>query len=322
MMRKINIFTILVILLIVWCGMSSGVAAAQLPRIAVLGVDSTAPGYNWRIDSVLSYNATELMINVLVNDGRFAVYERARLEEIIDEIEFQHYSGLVDPATAVRIGTLAGVDIVISGRVSNVQFSKGGSLTIGGVRLSKSSTKVSMTVRAIEVATGRILFSTVEDESASRSGISARLRLPIPGGIGFSRDEAEDILDVIAEICEKVVEKFGHNMAVETRAQDISRRQTVEGYVVEVMSTSGGELIRIYTNLGEDTGIQVGDKIEIYQEGNVIVDPITNEVLDRELELIAVARITSVREKLSIALVEQRYGTGDIFKTDIVRLMP
>lgn len=319
-MKKISILTMMAIVLALCFSMS--LHAAQLPRVAVLGVDSTAPGYSWRIDSGLSYNATELMVNVLVNDGRFAVYERSRLDEIIGEIEFQHYSGLVDPTTAVRIGQLAGVDIVLSGRVSNVQFSKGGTLTLGGVRLSKSSTKVSMTVRAIEVTTGRILFSTMEDESASRTGVSARLSLPIPGGIGFSRDEAENILDVIAEICEKVVEKFGHNMVVQAYSQDISRRQDLEGYIVEVMSTSGGELIRIYTNLGEDSGIQVGDKIEIYKEGNTIVDPITNEILDRELDLIAIARITSVKEKLSIALVEQRYGAGDIFKTDIVRLIP
>jgi len=319
MVKRINILVILVMVLFLLCIIS--VSSAQLPRVAVLGVDSTAPGYTWRMDSGLSYNATELLVNTLVNDGRFEVYERSRLEEIIDEIEFQHYSGLVDPNTAVRIGQLAGVDIVVSGRVSNVQFSKGGSLTLGAVKLKKSSTKVSMTVRAIEVATGRILFSTMKDESASRTGVLARLRLPIPGGIGFSREEAENILDVIAEICEKVVDEFGHNMAVERRSQDFSKRQDLEGYIVEVMATSGGELVRVYTNLGEDTGIQVGDKIEIYKEGNVIVDPITNEVLDRELDLIAIARITSVKEKLSIALVEQRYGASDIIKTDIVKLI-
>ncbi|HKK83870.1 MAG TPA: CsgG/HfaB family protein [Atribacterota bacterium] len=319
MVKRINILVILVMVLFLLCIIS--VSSAQLPRVAVLGVDSTAPGYTWRMDSGLSYNATELLVNTLVNDGRFEVYERSRLEEIIDEIEFQHYSGLVDPNTAVRIGQLAGVDIVVSGRVSNVQFSKGGSLTLGAVKLKKSSTKVSMTVRAIEVATGRILFSTMKDESASRTGVSARLRLPIPGGISFSKEEAENILDVIAEICEKVVDEFGHNMAVERRSQDFSKRQDLEGYIVEVMATSGGELVRVYTNLGEDTGIQVGDKIEIYKEGNAIVDPITNEVLDRELDLIAIARITSVKEKLSIALVEQRYGASDIIKTDMVKLI-
>src|SRR6056297_541367 len=319
MVKRINILVILVMVLFLLCIIS--VSSAQLPRVAVLGVDSTAPGYTWRMDSGLSYNATELLVNTLVNEGGFEVYERSRLEEIIDEIEFQHYSGLVDPNTAVRIGQLAGVDIVVSGRVSNVQFSKGGSLTLGAVKLKKSSTKVSMTVRSIEVATGRILFSTMKDESASRTGVSARLRLPIPGGISFSKEEAENILDVIAEICEKVVDEFGHNMAVERRSQDFSKRQDLEGYIVEVMATSGGELVRVYTNLGEDTGIQVGDKIEIYKEGNAIVDPITNEVLDRELDLIAIARITSVKEKLSIALVEQRYGASDIIKTDMVKLI-
>lgn len=320
MLKKCSIFTILVIVLVMGCSMF--VFSAPLPRVAVLGVDSTAPGYTWRIDSGLSYNATEVMVNVLVNDGRFAVYERSRLDDIIEEIEFQNYSGLVDPTTAVRIGQLAGVDIVISGRVSNVQFSRGGSVTLGAIKLKKSSTKVSMTVRAIEVATGRILFSTMEDESASRTGIAARLRLPIPGSIGFSREEAENILDVIAEICEKVVAEFGDTMALEVRSLDISRRESLEGYVVEVMATSGGNLVRVYTNLGQDTGIQVGDKIEIFKEGNVIIDPITNEVLDRELDLIAVARITTVREKLSIAMVEELYGANDIVKTDIVRLIP
>ena len=318
MVKKISIITLLLLVLL-----STGLAvySADLPRVAVVGFDSTAPGYSWRIGSNFSNSATDLMINILVNDGRFAVYERTRLEDIVDEIEFQNYSGLVDPSTAVKIGQMAGVDIILSGSISNIQFSKGGSLSIGGVRLKKSSTKVSMTVRAIEVATGRILFSTMEDEKASRRGISARLYVPIPGGIGFSQEEAENILDVVAEICEDVVTQFGEKMLIESSHSAIYK-QSVEGYVVKVMATSGGELIRVYTNLGEDSGIQVGDKIEIFQEGDVIVDPKTNEVLDRELDLLAVARVTSVKEKLSIALVEEKYGNNDILETDIVKLIP
>ena len=73
---------------------------------------------------------------------------------------------------------------------------------------------------------------------------------------------------------------------MEAGAQNFSKRQDLEGYIVEVVATSEGELVRVYTNLGEDSGIQLGDKIEIYKEGNVIVDPITNEFLDRELDLI------------------------------------
>ena len=47
----------------------------------------------------------------------------------------------------------------------------------------------------------------------------------------------------------------------------------------------------------------MGDEIRIYREGEVIVDPKTNEVLDRELDLIAQAKVMKVKDKLSIALV-------------------
>ena len=319
-MKNSKVLFALVIFVMSSCIISG--SASSLPRIAVLGVDSTAPGYDWRMDSVLSYNAAELMINSLVNDGRFEVYERSRLDAILEEVGFQHGSGLVDPATAVQIGKLAGVDIVISGRVSNVQFSKGGSVSIAGVQVSKSSTRVSMTVRAIDVTTGRILFSSLEDEKSSRTGISGKLYHPMTGAIGFSTEEGENILGAISKICEKVVEKFGCTLFQEARAKETARKQELEGYVVEVMATSNKQLIRVYTNLGQDTGIKIGDMIEICQEGNLIRDPLTNEILDRELHVIALARITSVKEKVSIALVEQMYGVVEIVKTDIVRLMP
>jgi hypothetical protein len=95
----------------------------------------------------------------------------------------------------------------------------------------------------------------------------------------------------------------------------------LEGYVVKVESTSSGEITQVYINLGEDSGIQVGNEIKIFQEGEVILDPKTNEVLDRELDLIAQARITEVKEKLSIALVTTKFSNTDIMPTDIVEVI-
>ncbi|GAG54254.1 unnamed protein product, partial [marine sediment metagenome] len=56
-------------------------------------------------------------------------------------------------------------------------------------------------------------------------------------------------------------------------------------------------------------------------EGEVILDPKTNEVLDRELDLIAQARIMTVKEKLSIALVTTKFSNADIMPTDIVEVI-
>lgn len=95
----------------------------------------------------------------------------------------------------------------------------------------------------------------------------------------------------------------------------------LEGYVVKVESTSSGEIIKVYINLGENSGIKVGDEIKIFQEGEVILDPKTNEILDRELDLIAQARIMTVKEKLSIALVTTKFSNIPIMPTDIVEVI-
>ena len=86
-------------------------------------------------------------------------------------------------------------------------------------------------------------------------------------------------------------------------------------------STSSGEITQVYINLGEGTGIKIGDEIKIFREGEVILDPKTNEVLDRELDLIAQARIIKVKEKLSIALVTTKFSNTDILPTDIVEVI-
>ena len=85
--------------------------------------------------------------------------------------------------------------------------------------------------------------------------------------------------------------------------------------------TSSGGIAQVYINLGESSGIRVGEEIRIYREGEVILDPKTNEILDRELDIIAQARITKVKDKLSIALVTTKFRNTSIQQLDIVEVM-
>jgi len=95
----------------------------------------------------------------------------------------------------------------------------------------------------------------------------------------------------------------------------------LEGYVVKVESTSSGGITQVYINLGESSGIRVGEEIRIYREGEVILDPKTNEVLDRELDIIAQARVMNVKDKLSIAMVTTKFRNIPIQQLDIVEVM-
>ena len=290
----------------------------ELPRIVVVGITSTAPGYIWRSDSPLAAGATDLMVNALLNTNRFRVFERAKLDAILQEQDFQHFSGLVDQTTAVKLGKMIGVDAILTGSITNISFKKAEGIKIGPLKVGKSSAKVVMTIRIIDVTTGEIFFSTVQEEMASKSAISGVLPIPIPGGIGFSHEEAVDILSAVELICNKVVLNFVAKM--DKKTVELSSAP-LAGYVVKVESTSSGGIIQVYINLGESSGIKVGDEVRIYREGEVILDPKTNEVLSRELDLIAQAKVMKVEDKLSITMVTTKFRNIPIQQLDIVEVV-
>jgi hypothetical protein len=91
--------------------------------------------------------------------------------------------------------------------------------------------------------------------------------------------------------------------------------------VVKVVSTSSGGIVQVYINLGASSGIRVGEEIRIYREGEVILDPKTNEILDRELDILAQARIKTVKDKLSIAMVTTKFRNIPIQQSDIVEVL-
>ena len=279
----------------------------KLPRIAVVGITSTAPGYIWRSDSPLSQGATDLMVNALLNTNRFRVFERAKLDAILKE-DFQHFSSLVDQTTAVKLGKMIGVDAILTGSITNISLKKAEGIYA----------KVVMTIRIIDITTGEILFSTVQEEESSKSAISAVLPITIPGAIGFSHEEAVDILSAVELICNKVVLNFVGKM--DKKTVELSSA-SLKGYVLKVESTSSGGITQVYINLGESSGVQVGDEIRIYREAEVILDTKTNEILDGELDLIAQAKVMKVKDKLSIAMVTTKFINLPIMETDIVEVL-
>lgn len=316
----IKISNILLTILIVILFASNLGFSAELPRVAVIGFDSTSPGYLWSIDSELSKAATDLMINALVNTNRFRVFERTKLEAILQEQDFQVTSGRVDPSTAVKIGKMIGVDSIVTGSVTSIMFSKSGGITLGPLNLKKSTATVTVTVRAINVTTGEIIFSEVKKGITSKSGVSLRIPVPVAGGLGLSSQSVVDIFSAIEDVCQQVAVEFAAKLDSNLIISS-STSLPLEGYVVKVDSTSSGEITQVYINLGTNSGIQVGEEIKISQEGEVILDPKTQEVLDRELILVAQARIIEVKENLSIALVTTKYSNASIQPTDIVQVI-
>jgi len=167
--KYIVLFIMLVCLILLISNLSF---SQELHRIVVVGITSTAPGYIWRSDSPLAAGATELMINALLGTNCFRVFERSKLDAILQEQDFQNFSGLVDQTTAVKLGKMIGVDAILTGSLTNISFATGEGIKIGPLNVKKSSTRVVMTIRIIDVTTGEILYSTIQEEKASKSAIS------------------------------------------------------------------------------------------------------------------------------------------------------
>lgn len=275
---------------------------AVKPTVVVVGFDITVPGLQY--EETLPAALTDLMINALINSNRFRVFERRKLEALLTEQGFQHYSGLVDPSTAVQLGRMLGANFVITGSITGLSHRGGGGVRFGPVAVGESSTTVTITVRIVDVATGEILYSEVKRKKAKGSTVGLAI-----GPMDFYSRTSQDIITAVNAACEEIVAAFVARMD-----QGIGELAQLapQGYVVQVKGNT------VYLNLGKDSGIVVGDRLRIYRPGEAIVDPKTGEVLDQELIFVAEARVSRVKDRVSEAVVLRK--TGVISPEDIVEV--
>ncbi len=90
-------------------------AVFSLPHIAVLDT-ILAPG----MDPTVAVPVTDKIIEELVNSGKFTVIDRANVEQILQEKEFQLSSGIVRNEEVRQAGEYLGADFVIMANASRV----------------------------------------------------------------------------------------------------------------------------------------------------------------------------------------------------------
>ena len=149
------------------------VQAASLhdyPTVAVLPyVNKAAVSKNLSIKdaSIVS----DIVIEKLVDSGRFTVLERERVKEVLNEIAMQ-FSGVVNENTVVQIGNMSGASFLIAGSITGLSTKKSGlsyeHSEKGKAGFNKLTVVANVTMRFIDVETGQIVMV------ASGTGQSAR----------------------------------------------------------------------------------------------------------------------------------------------------
>jgi len=190
-------------------------------RIAVARFDCKAAKCGGRIGDGIR----DMLIDALMKTGKFIVVERGEgLEEIKKELELGQ-SGLVQPGKAPELGKLEGADIIVVGSIVAFEPDAGGIKggigglipnvpILGGIKIGKEDAYIAMTLRFIDVRTGRIINSTrVEGKASSFSvgGLGGGVIGTVPLGAGlevYRNTPMEKAVMVLIDNAVKAVEKY------------------------------------------------------------------------------------------------------------------
>jgi curli biogenesis system outer membrane secretion channel CsgG len=273
--------------------------AQQRKRVAVLSFTTSTEAQhgaaNAGISGDVGADVADLLMRQLFQDKQFIVVERSAIEQIIKEQNFSN-SDRANPATAAKIGKLAGVDAMIIGSVTNFTFQRRASdsgnvmsrLHVpggGGVSSTKTDVNITITARMIDTGTG-VLVNDVSgtgassDTKTSASGIAGNTY--DPSGANFSTS-------VIGSAMTKAVTSIATGL--EPKGGAVAGGGAAGGYSGVVADVTGKTLI---LNVGSSAGAKVGDVVQIVHPVKTVKNPETGEVIKVVTEDLGQAKITEV----------------------------
>ncbi len=265
--------------------------AQDKKRIAVMNFDyGTVSGV---VASIFGSNVdvgkgiADMLVDRLVNDGKFSVIERKALDKLLAEQNFSN-SDRADPSSAAKIGKLLGVQAIIVGSIT--QFGRddkntkigaggfgGGRFGIGGIGKKESKAVVQITARLVDVNTGEILVSAQGLGESKRGGtslIGAGGGGGSGGGAGYDMSSSNFGATILGEATNEAVTSAAAKLN-EASGKMPTVVIAVDGLVADV---SGNSLV---LNVGSSVGLKIGDHLQVTRTGREIKDPATGKVLRR-----------------------------------------
>lgn len=251
-------------------GVAGVVATPGAIGIGHVSASKTDVQSNTQIDSFMRQIAPNIgeyaqaaVENTISKMGGTDMYDRKKIDHIMSEQKFQ--MTIADPATAVKLGKMAGVSYIITGTVDNITTkyvdkiqnnnNVGGGLgafmavaTVAANTQTGWNVNVEMTVELIEVETGRILIN--EKVTGREVAGNAKIFNPEMAVQAAKKAMGEAVDDIRPIFSEKFAQK---------------------GYIQQLRGNKQVALI----NVGSEKGIQAGQKFDIY-DFMEIVDPMTN----------------------------------------------
>ena len=242
----------------------------NLPIVAVSQFEQTFQNDRRRRPAANPDNYEAMLETQLIKVGRFRVYERNKLEEVLREQGLQE--SLSGNNTQIKID---GVDYLIYGAITDMS-SEAKEVSTGGFASVRVSNRFGVDIKIVDALSGEIrraesIVAVIE----TGSGVATK---------SFSNIQADTNGLVEAQ---RIVAKRSAALLAESI------------FPIRVVDIFNDE---IYLNYG-DSILSVGDRLRVIQEGREIIDQDTGLSLGSRQKVLGEIEIVSADSNLSIAKI-------------------
>ena len=245
------------------------------------------------LEQRIQIRMADALVTSLVQAGRFDVVERERLDLVMNEQNL-HQRGLVDPATAARVGKILGAQLVVFGLVTGASEQKIDKFSYDLIRV-----EVSMDVRAVDVSTGRVTIS-----ETAKGAAEARVITSADGSIISGPTNYDPLYHEASRL------------ALDRAAVLVSGAVPLVGFVVAMENRN------VTLDLGESRGVKSGDTFIVFRRGEPLLHPVSHERIGWNKSILAAVQVTDTENDLSHGRILNSAPGAELKPGDLVILRP
>lgn len=256
--------------------------------VAVLGFkanDVACLGSNLSADVQIE-GITDALVNAFTATRKFSVLDRDN-EDVYNLEKSLVLSVDAQRSEVAKLGQVKGTDYIVTGTVKSLNISSSRkTISISGDSFTTYSASAEIDFRLLAFATRQVKFSSSVRVSLNNAEIAGK--------------KCADILSALMKKAAfQIVDKCLENI-----------------YPPLVVSVNQG---KVFLNIGGDS-IKKGSVYAVYSLGEKIIDPYTGESLGAEESQIATLKISEVKPKYSVGVLESG-NIADIQKGQICRFL-
>jgi len=241
--------------------------------------------------------AADILGTILHKTERFIVIPQQDMDSILNH-QRMGATGVINPDTAAKMGAVLGLNAIVTGAVTAYSEAEEGS-DYGVYKSKKQIARVTVDYRIVDTSTG------VQIMADSGAGIYEKKVggvLGMGSKAGYDSDLRDGALrDALAKAMVNMMKQFGKRK-----------------WSARIAKVNGKSL---YINAGQATGLNVGDKLDVFRQGEDIIDPDTKVKLGSTEDLIGKAIVikNDIGDKQDLSIANATSGAS--FKNgDIVKL--